>query len=178
MGLLFDMVRNGVSALEAAERYGMNVNQHGRALCPWHDDKRPSLSFKGQYCRCFACNNGGSAIDLTAQLYGITALEAAQKLNEDFNIGADNKPSRRPEGPMKAELREQTRRLLNTVWSILCDRERFCRIYLASFGAGDIDKPEFQSALEELAQTQDLLELLNLEGTEALNQWEPPSTPH
>ena len=176
MGLLFDMVREGVTALEAAERYGVKVNQHGRALCPWHADKHPSLSFRGQYCRCFACNNGGSAIDLTAQLFGISLLEAAQKLNNDFHIGADGKPTSRPQGPSKAQMREEAKRLLNTVWSVWCDREQFYRTYLASFGPGDIDLPEFQSALRELSDAQDMLERLNLEGTEVFDQWKKPST--
>ena len=166
MGLLFDLVREGVSARDAAEAYGLEINQHGRARCPWHDDKRPSLSFKGNWCRCFACNNGGSAIDLTAQLYGITPLEAANKLNEDFHIGADGTPGQRPTGPSKAELRRLDQMAFNILWCCLCDTERTASDFLRECTPADIDRPVFQAFLAELAQAQDRLN--NIQGLEAL----------
>lgn len=106
MGALFDAVREGVTAREAAEMYGLAVDRHGKALCPWHEDRRPSLSFKGQYCKCFACGGGGSAIDLTAQLFGLTPLEAARRLSQDFHLRTgDFLQGDRPAGPSKAERR-------------------------------------------------------------------------
>ena len=48
-----------------AERMGMEVTRH-MALCPFHDDHHPSLSFsvrKNSY-RCFVCDAHGGTIDL------------------------------------------------------------------------------------------------------------------
>ena len=39
----FQNVKYGVSCREAAERYGVEVNYHGMALCPFHNDRHPSL---------------------------------------------------------------------------------------------------------------------------------------
>ena len=86
----FVAIRSSVSAKQAAEAYGLRFDRTGRrASCPWHDDRHPSLSFKGQGCKCFACNAGGSAIDLTMHLFGLDAKDAAAKLNADFRLGLD-----------------------------------------------------------------------------------------
>lgn len=108
MGSLFDEVRSRVTALDAACMYGLEFDRSGRrARCIWHSpDRHPSLSFKGGYCRCFACNNGGSSIDLTKQLFGISGLEAAKLLNEDFCLGLDVTPARRSNAPSLFERKQ------------------------------------------------------------------------
>ena len=40
---LFEIVKYGVNCREAAERYGVEVNHCGMALCPFHNDRHPSL---------------------------------------------------------------------------------------------------------------------------------------
>ena len=40
---LFQNVKYGVNCREAAERYGVSVNRQGKALCPFHNDRNPSL---------------------------------------------------------------------------------------------------------------------------------------
>ena len=40
---LFQNVKYGVSCREAVERYGVSVNRQGKALCPFHNDRHPSL---------------------------------------------------------------------------------------------------------------------------------------
>lgn len=176
MGLLFDLVRQGVRARDAAEAYGLEINQHGKARCPWHDDKRPSLSFKGNICRCFACNNGGSAIDLTAQLFGISTLEAAKKLNDDFRIGADSTPGQRPVGISKAEMRRMRERAFSIVWNDLCEREQACRNFLKRCTVADINRPAYEEVLSEYSQVQDRLNYLQTNGTEAMKEWVIPSS--
>ena len=91
MGSLFDEVRCRVTALDAARLYGIQFDRSGRrARCIWHSpDRHPSLSFKGGYCRCFACNNGGSSIDLVAKLFGLSPIDAARKLASDFRLPVD-----------------------------------------------------------------------------------------
>ena len=82
----FREVRERVSARDAAERYGAHIDRHGRALCPFHADHRPSLSFKGARFRCWSCGARGDCIDLTAQLLGLTPIQAVARLNEDFGL--------------------------------------------------------------------------------------------
>ena len=40
---LFQNVKYGVNCREAAERYGVSINRQGKALCPLHNDRQPSL---------------------------------------------------------------------------------------------------------------------------------------
>lgn len=85
---LFREVRERVPALEAARRYGMELDRAGRARCCFHSpDRHPSMSFKGSGFRCWSCGSHGSAIDLVAQLCGLDALGAAARLNDDFSLG-------------------------------------------------------------------------------------------
>jgi len=63
-----------VSARDAAERYGL-VIRNNRARCIWHSpDAHPSLSFRDSWCKCFACQAGGSSLDVAMRLFGGAAL--------------------------------------------------------------------------------------------------------
>lgn len=82
---IFETVKQSVTARQAAERYGLEVNAHGMALCPFHEDHHPSLKLDERFY-CFGCHASGDVIDFTARLFGISPREAAQKLAEDFGI--------------------------------------------------------------------------------------------
>ena len=105
---LFDSVRTAVTARQAAERYGLQFDRSGRrARCIWHSpDRHPSLSFKDGYCHCFSCGGGGSSIDMTAKLFGLSPLDAAKRLNEDFRLGLDVAPARRSNAPTLFERKQ------------------------------------------------------------------------
>lgn len=58
-----------LSIEEVAERLGIEVRHH-KALCPFHQDRHPSLSFhtgRNTY-RCFVCGAHGGPIDLAMQM--------------------------------------------------------------------------------------------------------------
>lgn len=65
-----------------AERLGMRVERH-KALCPWHDDSRPSLTFntyRNRY-RCYVCDAHGGVIDLVKNARRCGFVEACEWLN-------------------------------------------------------------------------------------------------
>ena len=82
---IFETVKQSVTARQAAKAYGLEVDVHGMALCPFHDDHHPSLKLDQRFY-CFGCGASGDVIDFTAKLFGISPKEAAQKLAEDFGI--------------------------------------------------------------------------------------------
>ena len=82
---IFETVKQSVTARQAAKAYGLEVDVHGMALCPFHDDHYPSLKLDQRFY-CFGCGAGGDVIDFTAKLFDISLKEAAQKLAEDFGI--------------------------------------------------------------------------------------------
>lgn len=90
---LFEIVKYGVSCREAAERYGVGVNHYGMALCPFHNDRHPSLYVADDHYHCFACGEHGDVIDFAAKLFGLPLYEAAQRLAADFHLTPDKPPS-------------------------------------------------------------------------------------
>lgn len=83
---IFRETRERVSAQDAARHYGLTFDRRGWALCPFHADRHPSMSFhKGRF-RCWVCNISGDSIDLTARLLGLDAMGAVERLNADFSL--------------------------------------------------------------------------------------------
>ena len=91
---VFGTVKTSINTREVAERYGVEVNRHGKALCPFHNDCHPSLFVDDDHYHCFACGEHGDVIDFTAKLYGLKLYEAAQKLAYDFGITQDKPPDK------------------------------------------------------------------------------------
>ena len=40
---VFEAVKQSVTTRQAAERYGVRVGRTGMCVCPFHDDKNPSM---------------------------------------------------------------------------------------------------------------------------------------
>ena len=89
---VFATVKTSINTREAAARYGVEVNRHGKALCPFHNDRHPSLFVDDDHYHCYACGEHGDVIDFTAKLFGLKLYEAAQKLAYDFGITPDKPP--------------------------------------------------------------------------------------
>ena len=70
-----------------AERLGLRVRMH-KCLCPFHDDRHPSLSFsvRRNTYRCFVCGASGGPIDLVMKYLGKDFLDACRWLADENNI--------------------------------------------------------------------------------------------
>lgn len=81
-------VKDRVTAQEVCDRYGIQVNAQHKARCVWHNDERPSMHVypgkRGVYC--FSCGAGGSVVDLTMAVHGITLRDAVERLARDFGL--------------------------------------------------------------------------------------------
>ena len=86
---LFEVVKASINTQEAAQTYGIDVNHHGMALCPFHNDRHPSLYVSDDHYHCFACGEHGDVIDLTAKLFDLRLYDAARKLASDFHLAPD-----------------------------------------------------------------------------------------
>jgi DNA primase len=67
------------------------VNYKG--LCPFHDDTTPSfmVSPARQICKCFACGEGGNAVNFLMKHEQITYPEALRWLAKKYNIEVEEK---------------------------------------------------------------------------------------
>lgn len=107
---LYQKVKESVTMQQVAEYYGLSVNRKGLCLCPFHNDKNPSLKIypngKGFYC--FTCGAGGDQINFAALYRGASNYEAAKELAAAFGI-----PISIPvtyQDKREAELRQRRRR--------------------------------------------------------------------
>ena len=91
---LFSTVKTNISTIDAAERYGIEVKRNGKALCPFHNDRHPSLFVDDDHYHCYACGEHGDVIDFTSKLYGLPLYDAAKKLAYDFGITQDKPPDK------------------------------------------------------------------------------------
>ena len=94
---VFEAVKDNVTTRQAAEMYGIKVNRNGMAVCPFHNDKNPSMKVDKRF-HCFACQADGDAVDFVSRLFGLPCKEAAMKLADDFGISYDSRqnPTVRP----------------------------------------------------------------------------------
>ena len=105
---VFTEIKARLTIQEVVTRYGIQI-ERGRALCPFHADKHPSMTFKNNCFRCWACGESGSMIDFVMKLFGLTALEAAKRLNDDFGLSLTIGAEQDEEGRRKAALDRQKR---------------------------------------------------------------------
>ena len=88
---IYARIKQTVTTLQAAERYGLSVNRSGMARCPFHEDHNPSMKVDDRFY-CFGCGASGDVINFTARLFGLSPYAAAKKLEIDFVIGAEHEP--------------------------------------------------------------------------------------
>ena len=85
-----------------ANALGLAVHHH-KALCPFHDDSNPSLTFnvrKNRY-RCFVCDAHGGTIDLVMKYLNKDFLSACKWLSEEQSVTVNLIPASEPESPKK-----------------------------------------------------------------------------
>ena len=81
---LFRQAKDRLDIRETAQYYGLDINRHGKACCPFHNDKHPSLSFKRQFFKCFSCGVGGDVFKLVGQLTGVSKPIDVLKIDSLF----------------------------------------------------------------------------------------------
>lgn len=104
---IFQTIKENITLRQAAERYGLPVNNKGMTRCPFHEDDSPSLKLNEDYFYCFGCRAYGDVTNLVARLFGISQYRAAQRLAEDF--GLDSRPPTQARQPVPAFKQKQER---------------------------------------------------------------------
>ena len=103
---VFEAVKQSVTTRQAAERYGIKVNRNGMCVCPFHNDKNPSMKVDRRFY-CFGCGATGDVIDFVSRLHGIGSKEAALMLAQDFSIPYEDGRNARKQ-PIRPRLRRET----------------------------------------------------------------------
>lgn len=88
-----ELVRASVSMRDLAGMYGYKPNRTGKIICPFHDDKDPSMQLykgdRGYYC--FVCKEGGSIFNFVMKHDGLEFEPAVRHIAELFGIAISDK---------------------------------------------------------------------------------------
>ena len=68
-----------------AQRLGFQVKRH-KALCPFHDDHSPSLTFKNNKWKCWSCGESGDTIGLVEKVLHKDFRDACRWLADEHNV--------------------------------------------------------------------------------------------
>ena len=170
---VFEVVKQSVTAREAAELYGIAVGRGGMACCPFHDDRHPSMKVDTRF-HCFGCGADGDVIDFTARLYDLSPKGAAEKLAQDFGLSYDSKaPIRRSYVRQKteAQVRKEKR---EHGWRVLTDYYHLLRKWEADYSPKTADEdphPRFLEAVQKKDYMGYLLDTFLDSSTEEPDQW-------
>ena len=87
---VFEAVKQSVTTRQAAEHYGVRVGRTGMCVCPFHNDKNPSMKVDRRF-HCFGCQADGDVIDFVSRLEAVSPKEAALMLAQEFSIPYEDK---------------------------------------------------------------------------------------
>ena len=170
---VFEVVKQSVTAREAAELYGIAVGRGGMACCPFHDDRHPSMKVDTRF-HCFGCGADGDVIDFTARLYDLSPKGAAEKLAQDFGLSYDSKaPIRRSYVRQKTEAQVR-REKREHGWRVLTDYYHLLRKWEADYSPKTADEdphPRFLEAVQKKDYMGYLLDTFLDSSTEEQDQW-------
>ena len=161
---LFEIVKYGVNCREAAELYGVEVNRYGMSLCPFHNDRHPSLYVADDHYYCFACGEHGDVIDFVSKLFRLSLYDAAQKLTADFHLSPDKPPS--AAALHVKRIRTEAQQLMENerlCFSVLSDYARVLRDWKVQYAPQSPDEPvhaRFVEACRNLDRTEYYLDIL------------------
>lgn len=161
---IFEIVKGNVNLREAAERYGIDVNRYGKALCPFHNDRHPSLYVADDYYYCFACGEHGDVIDFVGRLFQLSPYDAAQKLMADFHLDPDKPPSAAALHAKRIRTEvQQLKENERLCFSVLSDYARVLRDWKVRYAPRTQDEPvhaRFVEACRNLDETEYCLDIL------------------
>ena len=176
---IFEIVKENVNLREAAELYGIDVNRYGKALCPFHNDRHPSLYVTDDHYHCFACGAHGDVIDFVGKLFQLSPYDAARKLMADFHLSPDKPPSAAALNAKR--IRTEAQKLKENerlCFSVLSDYYRCLEEWKAYYAPQTPDEPVhdlFVEACHKLSQIEYELNILTFgdsyERREIVQDW-------
>ena len=117
-----DRIKATVDMIALAEAKGVHMKKNGRGyfgLCPFHNDKNPSLSInpKTNLWQCFGCGAGGDVIRFIELFDGVDFSEAVRRLSDNgfHQRPADDPPQKALDKPTPPLTTEQIKLLTRVI---------------------------------------------------------------
>ncbi len=132
-----DDLKARVDLVALLQSHGVEVRKQGRgckALCPFHDEKTPSLSIdpkKGLY-KCFGCGKAGDHLTFLQEHGRLSFAEAVAELRRHAASPAPTEPApitKEKEEPFPYDLMERVAEIWHT--RPFVNSQKLCRIWKA-----------------------------------------------
>lgn len=156
--MIFETVRENISVPDAAQFYGIS-SRNGNVRCIFHADNTPSMKLYDDHFHCFGCGAHGDVTDLTAQMFGLSIIDAARKLCSDFGISDHTyiaAPTRCKRQPTEQEKIQLAFDVLTDYIAMLKD---FRTAYIPS-AEDETPDPRFIESLQQLDYAEYLWDML------------------
>ncbi len=105
-------IRENVPLSDVCNKLDMSTKRHGaqvHALCPFHNDRTPSLQIYSDHYHCYACQAHGDLFDLVQKVKNVDFRGAINWVEDQFPFVLGQKPIKRP-GHQPDRTPEQTAR--------------------------------------------------------------------
>lgn len=157
---VFNAVKQSVTTRQVVEMYGLKIRRNNMVSCPFHNDRTPSMKVDNRF-HCYGCGADGDVIDFVSRLYGISSLEAAQKIASDFGISCDMKKPKKvirkkTDAQIYAEAEQRCYRVLSDYYHLLKKWE----VDYAPSMDDETWHPLFMEALQKKSHLEYLLDIL------------------
>lgn len=80
-------IKQRLSCIDVGRELGLNPNMGYMCICPFHDDRVPSLRLYPDGYFCFACRAQGDVVDLYMHLTKLGFRDALYALNREYGLG-------------------------------------------------------------------------------------------
>ena len=155
---IFETVREQIALPDAAQLYGIS-SRNGNVRCIFHADSNPSMKLYTDHFHCFGCGAHGDVTDFTAQLFGLSKIEAARKLCSDFSIS----DTKLPDTPKRCIRPVTERERIQLAFDVLTDYitmlKDFRAVYAPLNESESLD-PRFVESLQQLDYAENLWDML------------------
>ena len=126
-------IKSAVTMPEICEKYGIEISRTGFTVCPFHNEKTPSLKIykdsRGFYC--FGCGKGGDVIAFTQAYFNLSYKDTVKKLNYDFglNLPLERKMSLREKYEFDRKNKERKRQAEEKKKAEQAKLDRYQKVY-------------------------------------------------
>lgn len=113
---LYEEILNSANIVDVISSFNVHIEKRGKnyiALCPFHDDKHPSMyiSPEKKVWKCFSCGEGGNVISFVSKFKKISYDEAAREVADIIGF----KDPRLSQPIFKKKVDESNERLIETI---------------------------------------------------------------
>ena len=155
---IFETVREQIALPDAAQLYGIS-SRRGNVRCIFHADNAPSMKLYDDHFHCFGCGAHGDVTDFTAQIYGLSKIEAARKLCSDFGISDTITPDTPKRCIRPVTVRERIQLAFDVLTDYLVMLKDFRAVYAPLDESESLD-PRFVESLQQLDYAEYLWDML------------------